>query len=341
MSASRPIFVIGCPRSGTTLLQVMLQSHRRIAVPPETRYLMPAYRDRARFGDLCDPASRLELARTITADRKFRDYGLDRKAAVQRIVAAPPTLGSAVEAVHLAYARLHGKQRWGDKRPGYFQDLPAIIRMFPDAQIVHLVRDGRDCVASLKRMSWFREDSVAAMVLWVRATEAADRAGRRLPADSFHELRYEDLVTDPDAVLRRLCAFLGEDYDPAMAAPARTAEQSVPDRKTWHARTRSAVDAAAVAHGSGLEPWELRLMTYVAQKPLRRYGYPVDDATRPPLRDLARYGRVRTVKRLMTARRTIVDRALELRLRDDVMARPQALLAGMPAVATFVDQLAF
>lgn len=317
----RPIFIVGCPRSGTTLLSLMLSAHPRIAIPPETRYLIPAYRRRREFGDLNQREARQQLARFITTSSQFADLGLDKAAISERIASGPPTLGSAAAIVLRAYADRLGKPRWGDKRPGYFQDLDVVLRLFPDAQIVHLIRDGRDCVASLKRMSWFTEDSTAAMVLWVRAMEAGRRARARLSPDSYHELRYEDLVRDPEPALRRLCTFLGEDYADAMAHPARSAPHAVPERKTWHERTRGEVDAAAIGHGQGLEPQEKALMEAMAGRHLRLMGYPVPDSVSAPLALRARYLRVRAVKKAMTARHRAEDRLRDLALRDDVAAQ--------------------
>jgi hypothetical protein len=172
-------------------------------------------------------------------------------------------------------------------------------------------------------MSWFTEDSVAAMVLWARAVDATHRARRRLPADTFHELRYEDLVADPEPELRRLCGFLREDYHPAMALPSGTAGQAVPDRKTWHGRTHGSVDATAVRHGGRLEPWERRLMEAMSSRRLQSYGYPVDAGPDggPPLADRLRYLRTAGTKQAMLTRRRLADRLLDLRLRDDVADR--------------------
>lgn len=154
MANDRPIFVVGCPRSGTTLLQLMLHAHPRIAIPPETRFLLEAYRDRHRFGDLRRPANRRALAHFIVnrPQTRFFDLGLDPQAMISEIVASPPTLGSAIGAVFRSYSERFGKPRWGDKRPAYVNNLDVIRRLFPDAQIIHIVRDGRDCVASLQEM---------------------------------------------------------------------------------------------------------------------------------------------------------------------------------------------
>src|SRR3954447_12921881 len=100
-NSERPLFVVGAPRSGTTLLQLMLHAHPRIAIPPENRFVLPAYYARHRFGDLRIKENRRQLARFITAPRgtKFRDLGLDRRATRKAIKRGPPTAGSALGVV--------------------------------------------------------------------------------------------------------------------------------------------------------------------------------------------------------------------------------------------------
>jgi hypothetical protein len=125
--SDRPIFVMGCPRSGTTMLQLMLHSHPRIAIPPETRFVVTAYERRRDFGDLEYPANRRALAQWIVgrAETKFLDLGLDPEPITEEIMGGPPALGAALGTVFQAYARRFGKPRWGDKRPSYIQHLDA------------------------------------------------------------------------------------------------------------------------------------------------------------------------------------------------------------------------
>jgi len=306
MASNRPIFVFGCPRSGTTLLTLMLHAHSRIAMPPETRFLMPVYRRRSTFGDLTVRENRRALAQFIlrTPGTKFRQLGLDRGQVRRGIVHGAPTVGSALGTVYRTYAARFGKERWGDKRPTYFRDVEAIRVLFPDAQFIHLIRDGRDCVASLKRMSWWRHGTIAAMAMWVHSIDCGRRAGRHLPADSFYALRYERLVTDPRSELMALCEFLGEDFEEQMVESHRVAPQTLPanQREQWHANTAREVSAASVGgYNHGLNEDELRLMEFVARRRLRRLGY---DAPRVPalpnLGLLLRYMQKVTVLRIRT-----------------------------------------
>lgn len=304
MPSTRPIFLVGCPRSGTTLLSAILHAHPRIAMAPETRALLPAYYGRAGFGDLTVAANRWRLGRRITnPPSRFRDLGLDRRAVVRAVVDAPPTLGSALATVWAEYAASRGAARWGDKRPAYSYDLGVVLRLFPDAQIVHLLRDARSCVASLARAPFWKGTTAGATAVWTLAERELSRAQRRLPTDTFHLLRYEDLVRDPEPVLRELCEFLGERFEPGMLDHTGAAADIVPLRKSWHDNTRASIDPGrAGAWADALSPAELALVTYAARRQLRRNGYVVGTTDRPSPKAILEY-RVEYARRLAAMRR--------------------------------------
>ncbi len=315
----RPVFVIGCPRSGTTLLTLMLSSHSRLAIPPETRFLLPVFRRRASFGDLTVTANRRRLARAVVRRRgsKFGHLGLDADRVRKTVVHGPPSLGSALAAPYRLYAADRGKVRWGDKRPGYFRNVDVIRALFPDAQVVHLVRDPRDSVASLKRMTWWRHGTVGAVATWVHAVDCARGAARRLPAGSFLELRYEDLVRDPQQELERLCAFLGEDFEQSMLEHQDEAAR-LPERQRgrWHRETQNEVGTRRVGTYAGvLSAGEVALVERVAGSRMRRLGYDVPvrrGSGGVPPRVLLRYAK----------------KIAQLRLRTAVRARRDAWLAA-------------
>lgn len=319
--ATRPIIVLGCPRSGTTLLQVALHSHSRIALPPETWLLVDAYRERLSFGDLHDPAARRRLADWVLARRKVRDLKVPAEQLRARILAAPPTLGSALAAVLQAYAERFDKPRWGDKRPAYYRDVAAIRRLLPDAQFVHVVRDPRACVASLLAVPWWKQGAPAALATWIEAQDCGRRWARRLGPGTWHELRFEELVSDPEPVLRDLCAFLGEEYESAMAAPELTARVAVPKRKTWHRRTREGLDPGRVAaYREVLTPQELALVERVAGRRMRRLGYRLDGGERVQPALLLRYARVVTRRRFAHAKQHALDLVRDRRAGTPVAA---------------------
>jgi Sulfotransferase family len=314
----RPVFLVGSPRSGTTLLSTMLHAHPRIAMPPETSFLLMAYQGREQFGDLTVEQNRRDLARFMTGKgTRFVDLGLDRKQVMDEIVAAPPSVGSAAGTIWRAFARSRGKPRWGDKRPAYWRDVGMIRRTFPDAQIVHLVRDGRACVASLKKVEWWTTGAIGGMATWTLADRELRRAGRRLPSDSYYRLRYEDLLGDPKHELDQLCGFLGEEFDEAMLDYAEAAEDIVPARKRWHARTRGALNPARIeAWRTQLDPAEIGLFERVSGRALQRNGYqPSGIGTAPTPAALIAYYREYARKLAVMRKERWTD--ARLRSRDD------------------------
>ncbi|RKS72150.1 sulfotransferase family protein [Actinomadura pelletieri DSM 43383] len=321
---SHPIFVLGCPRSGTTLLQQMLHSHRRVAFPSETRFVHTSYEVRHTFGDLEREANRRALAEWIVhgKDTKFRVLGLDADETIEEIVHGPPTLGSALAIIFRGYARRHGKPRWGDKRPSYFRRVTMLRRLFPDAQFVHLVRDGRDAVSSLVRMPWFHGDIYAAALTWREAIDTGRALASRLGPRTFYELRYEDLVAEPEDELVKLCAFLGEDYDPEMTRAYEHARRTVPSTRKWHLRTHEAPNTRAVgAWRDRLPVWEADLVEHVLASRLVDRGYTLTGTPRPSAAHLARFHRMAAHRWRSRHAHAFLDRLAQAREPNPVVSR--------------------
>jgi hypothetical protein len=327
----RPVFVGGCPRSGTTLLRAMLDAHPELAIPGETRILVDGYRARGRWGNLEDPQNRRRVARWVVERRLCRYQRLtpDADELVERMVAAPPTIGSVLSAGFRLYAERHGTARWGDKRPSLVLNLDAVFAMFPDAQYVNIVRDPRAVLASIRRVGhrhgWGGRGVAGGADKWERSQRAADRWRRRLPSDQFHELRYEDLVADPAAVLGRLVAFL--ELEPAgLDAMLRHHETTPVHSAELHRRVAQPVTTEAVRTWEReLRRREVAFVESVLGDWMDRYGYERVAAVRPvPERLAQRYRRRRRELRVVYAKRRARELALRLTYRRPVAARPSA-----------------
>lgn len=320
----RPIIVVGAARSGTTMLQLMLHAHGRIAVPPENRFVLRAYQNRRDFGDLRVEANRRKLAHFICKEKGsgFGDLGLDADATMAEIVAGPATLGSALGIALRAYARKFGKARWGDKRPSYLANLHMIRDLFPDAQVVHIIRDGRDCVASLKEAPWHRGGVPTAVAGWCRGMDEGARAARTWAPGSYFEMYYERLVSDPEPELRRLCDFLGEPFDPAMTEPSSVAGVAVPERKTWHALTHGEVTSKRIGSWSRrLDPAEIGLCEAVMGRRLVAHGYELTGLGSATLSQWAHYVPAGTHDLMSRAKRALITRFHHARPRADLADR--------------------
>jgi hypothetical protein len=212
------VLVLGVRRSGTTLLRVMLDRHSELAVPDES-YFVPQLADR--HLRRVEPDEFVDDLRRVDTLAEW-DVPLDEVRA--RLTPQMP-VGAAIATVFAVYAAERGKSRWGDKTPMYMQNLRLLERLFPDARFVHLIRDGRDAALSFLSMpkglmteTWMQPRDVATFACqWRSEVAAAQRLGRRVGSERYLEVRYEDLVGDVEAALRRISAFAHLPYEPAMA----------------------------------------------------------------------------------------------------------------------------
>jgi Sulfotransferase family len=258
-----PLFVLGVRRSGTTLLRVMLDRHSELAIPDES-YFIPQLADR-HHGTVDVDAFADDLRRLPTL-REW-DVPVDD---VQARLRPGMRVGEAVAAVYETYAARRAKARWGDKTPMYMQRLRMLEHVFPDALYVHLVRDGRDAAVSFLEMpkgivteTWAHPRTAAEFASqWRTEVGAAQRLGRRAGPRRYHELRYEELVADPERELGRICDFAGLAYEPSMLeyaaevdVSAKPHQQSLkrpptPGLRDWRTQL-SAEDAAGFEEVAG------------------------------------------------------------------------------------------
>jgi Sulfotransferase family len=246
-------FVVGVGRSGTTLLRLMLDSHPELAIPPETGFVPNVVRACGRRG-----AAPAELIALLREQRSWGDFDLDEAELRRRFEAAPQLdAGTALRSLYGLYAEGQGKARWGDKTPAYVKRMPMIERALPEARFVHVIRDGRDVALSRARRA-LREPAPPerAAETWRKRILRAREQAKRL--DHYLEVRYEDLVTDTEATLRKVAAAIELDWDPAMLryherAPERLAEISRDLPASGTKAERPAAERAA-AHALAKEP---------------------------------------------------------------------------------------
>jgi hypothetical protein len=297
----RPLFIGGCPRSGTTLLQVMLDMHPELGIPRETNFIRELWWQRARFGDLRDPVNRHRAAEWIFGDdahltRRLTHRRIGRRKAIAAVAAAGPTIGSIVEACVRLHA--HDIPRWGDKRPAYSGFVGPLLAMFPDAQYVNVVRDPRGAVASQVAMGWDAPEVAvpAAIARWEGAIARTDQAARRLRTDQLLDVRYEDLVGDPHAALARLLAFAGlraGDIVETMIAGERRGRFGGPHVLVAEPVTTSSVERWR----ERLTPREVALVEDAAAPLMERFGYRPLHETEPDPGDRSELERQRRANR--------------------------------------------
>ena len=242
-----PIFVTGFQRSGTTLLRLMLDSHPELAIPLDTTGLWARYERRLdEFGSLENPGSLRRLVGSLLEEERIRLWNVPLQP--EQIIGASerPGFPGVIEGFYLAYAASHGKARWGDKDPGSMLRLATVLRWFPDARVVHIVRDGRDACMSLLKQEFGGNDLLHCAEQWREQVWWVRQIGSILGPDRYFELRYEDLVENPEGALRPLAAFLRLAWSPEMLEYHRRVGSAVPEEKRhiWPLLDRPPQEAA-------------------------------------------------------------------------------------------------
>jgi Sulfotransferase family len=308
----RPVFIGACPRSGTTLLRGMLDMHPELSVPRETRFVLEAWPERVSFGDLRKETNRHRLARWIIEVRPgFKKLGLDREATFERLLWARPTLGSLLGTPLVMRAEAEGKPRWGDKRPSYAARMHVVWSCFPSALFVNVVRDPRACVASMRRLGWWKGGVVPAIELWERSVTTVNRWRSRLADDQLLEVKFEDLVADPRATLARVVQFAGlASGDDVIAQMLRYSERGEPLDQKYHALLSVPPDPTrTTAWQEDLKPAEIALVESATGSLMSELGYePVMGGEAPPRKLVERLERRRRGQASQRRRRVWEDR---------------------------------
>jgi hypothetical protein len=220
------LFIVGAARSGTTLLQRVVNAHPEIAVVNETYWLPRKFSESAGLTPegLVTPG----LIPMLLENPKFTRMGFGGEELKQLLDSNDPISYPAfVSRMFDLYAEAQGKRIAGDKSPGYVRKMHVLHRLWPEAKFVHLIRDGRDLCLSM--MDWkkgervagalgtWAEDPVTTIALyWKRSMMLGWETGTTLGPGLYYEIRYESLVASPAAECRALCDFLGVPFDGIM-----------------------------------------------------------------------------------------------------------------------------
>jgi hypothetical protein len=212
-----PVFVLGCPRSGTTVLYHMLLSAGNFAVYRAEsnvfNLLVP------RFRGMRSAADRRELLEIWLRTKLFRVSGLDAREISDKIMAECRGGGDFLRIVMEEVARKQGTGRWADCTPDHLLYMQEIKRQIPDALFIHIIRDGRDVALSYAKQGWSyplpwdRDERLGVSGLyWEWVVRKGREQGRELGAD-YQEVRFEELIANPRETLLRLGEFIEQDLD--------------------------------------------------------------------------------------------------------------------------------
>lgn len=220
----KKFFIVGCSRSGTTVLQQALNRHSQVVIPPETKFFYYFYGQ--------SKACQLRHLKRINADLRI---SLPAPARRIRDPHEARAFYNQMGQRYLERLDREGVVYFGDKTPEHTGHLQRMREVFPDAKLIFVYRDGRDVALSLSKMPWISCDVYVGYIIWLYYYRVLRRSRQETSMDTYY-VRYEDLVCNPAAELEKLLHFLGLSYEPHVAEGYGNHE-GIPQREyPWKAR---------------------------------------------------------------------------------------------------------
>lgn len=270
-----PFFIVGAPRSGTTLLASLLNRHSNVAIGPESQFytqFIPwnwAHRIPETYEELVDSA---------IAFQRIADFGLDRDQLLRHFKLYELSFANLLRAIMEVYAMRQSKLHPGEKSPLHLEHVPTLLDQFPGSKVIYILRDGRDVVRSLLEVPWAAPRNPRRFqrfcMRWNDAVEAMIHYEKTLPPDRFRIVRFEDLLRQPKSELQKMCSFIGEEFEPTQLEPAQSSNVVPEWEKDWKNK------AAEMLDPSRIEAWrkssnrkQIWVMNSMMGTMLERVGY--------------------------------------------------------------------
>ncbi len=279
--SAAPFFIVGCGRSGTTLLRTMLNHHPEVAIPLESFFIV----DYLRAPDTI-PVSRLRSM--LGGEYELKEWELDLS---REAFDGCETSRQLITRLHELYAAEHGKTRWGQKTPRLIRFGDLIKANYPKAKFIIVLRDPRATVNSLMKSNVHSANALFASKRWAADVREGLALKQTYP-DEVLEIRYEELVIEPEKSLRQVCAFLGIPYNPIMLTYHESGTKEYSEYYNQiHARLAEPPQASRVDawHGE-LNPEDAAIIDAVCGGLMEQVGYqPLEGSEKVNKGRIARY----------------------------------------------------
>lgn len=283
--ASTLFFIVGTSRSGTTLLQALLNAHSRICIPPETHFFTYEEEFEWRPSRLFDAGDASAFVRFLFEEkRRLDDLDLEERSLLR---AADRLDVSSKRALFLlvasSYRERVGKEIVGEKTPRHLLQVETIAERYPEARFLVLFRDPRAKALSERKVPFGSPSLFVSARRWRRYVQEYQRLADVLADDRYYQTTYETIVRQTDDEARRIASFLGVDFEDDMLAfyDRDETEKGYPEREDWKQNTMKPIQADHIDKWKDeLSAREIALVERTAGAYLEEMGYePVEKGT--------------------------------------------------------------
>jgi hypothetical protein len=297
-----PVYVAGVERTGTSLMFALLASHPGLAMTRRTNLWTYFY---DQFGDLASDANLDTCLNLMRSYKRLVALDLDFDEIRTTFIGQPDrSYARLFAAIEGQYAARLGKVRWGDKSLHTERFTAQIIDAFPQARFVHMIRDPRDRYASvISRWKVRKGGAGASAAEWLESAQLATDNHRAFPAN-YLIVRYEDLSARPEDTMRKVCEFIGEDYDPGMLSMEGAARfREAGSNSSYGPLEVGAISTASIGkYREILDPGETRFMERKLADHMTALAYQPDNQVQSDLGTIRTHLRESTKFHLWTVR---------------------------------------
>lgn len=271
----QPVFIVACPRSGSTKLAALLDAHAQVASMTETHYFNYLAKQKTFFKKdyfryenielFVDEPRVMDFLRSLKMEQEQFREKLSRTTAL--------TKKTLFDFFLQLFAEAKSATHVCEKTPQHLQNVLEIKKLYPEAKFIFLLRDGRDVVNSLLQMPWRPDGLWSNARYWQNYIKSAEKVKAKLDSSSFFEIRFEDLAADTEGYTRRLCDFVGVKYSEEMLA-APPSKIFANWEAEWKYKSQMEMDSSRIgAWQAELDEKQKKLLQWFIGADLKKLAY--------------------------------------------------------------------
>lgn len=276
---STPVFIVGHPRSGSTLLASLMGSHENIFAVPETHFWDGAERLGLLFKlNIKHWPKKHIIERMYEVNPRLNDLPITQSDWQSEVKQGDPSNLCSVFKSLMRAIETYGDSRPLEKTPRHLEYVESIFNCFPDTKIICILRDGRDAVESLVKAEWTHSNQMKHAVYWSWCVRHAIKLKVKY-LNNFYIVRYEDLLEEPESTLQMLCDFLGEPYDSSLLCSSSSSIVVPSWESNWKEKSQGAIDPSHAYKWKSLPLHNVLEIEDIICDELKLLNYPMAIAT--------------------------------------------------------------